>query len=103
MRWKDHGNYGSRDNAIAALQRRADLPTQEAERLLGLLSLAHEVAVKAVPSHVQQRRSKVNPFASAKDIDHAACLQVMQEAVPELPSAVHEHLLGWVVYWHWMR
>ncbi len=103
VRWKDYGQYGSRDKAAAALERRANVPAQEAERLLDLVAAAHAVAQKAVPSHVRRRPFKVNPFASAKDIDRAACLRLMQEAVPDLPTPVCEHLLGWVIYWHWMR
>ena len=103
VRWKDYGQYGSRDKAAAAVKRRANVPTQEAERQLDLVAAAHGVAVDAVPSHVLRRRLKVNPFASAKDIDRAACLRAMQEAVPDLPLPVCEYVLGWVIYWHWMR
>lgn len=103
VRWKDYGQYGSREKAAAAVKRRAHVPTQEAERLLDLVASAHAAAVEAVPAHPSQRRFKVNPFASQEDIDKDACLEVMQEAVPDLPNVVHRHLLGWVIYWHWMR
>ena len=103
VRWKDYGQYGSRDKAASALKRRANVPKQEAERLLDKVAAAHGVAVEAVPLHVRPRRFKVTPFASAKDIDRAECLRVMQEAVPDLPPPVCEYVLGWVIYWHWMR
>ncbi len=103
VRWKDYGDYGSREKAAAALKRRANVPTQEAERLLDVVAAAHAAAVEAVPTHVRRRPLKVNPFALAKDIDRAACLRVMQRAVPDLPRPVAEHVLGWVIYWHWMR
>lgn len=103
MRWKDHGQYGSRSKAAAALERRTNVPPQEAGRLLDLVATAHGVAVSTVPLHVRRRRLKVHPFATAKDIDRAACLRAMQEAVPDLPLPVCEYVLGWVIYWHWMR
>lgn len=102
-RWKDFGNYGSRQKALAALQRRAGVPIHEADRLLDLVSAAHEAAVRAVPLHARHRRVRLNPFASADDIDHAACKADIGAAVPELPDAVRDSVLGWVVYWHWMR
>lgn len=103
VRWKDYGQYGSREKAAAALKRRANVPTREAERLLDLVAAAHATAVEAVPLHVRLQRSKVLPFASAQDIDQDACLRVMQVAVPDLPKSVGKHILGWVIYWHWMR
>ncbi len=103
VRWKDHGQYGPRKDAVAALRRRADVPVEEAERLFDLVAAAHEAAVRAVPCHVRRRRLKVHPFASARDIDQAACRADVMAAVPDLPEAVCDSLLGWVVYWHWMR
>ncbi len=103
IRWKDHGNYGSRQRAAAALQPRASVPNHEAERLLDLVSTAHEAAVRAVPLHARPRRVRLHPFASAADIDKEACKADISGAVPDLPEAVSDAVLDWVIYWHWMR
>lgn len=73
------------------------------ERLLDEVAAAHDAAVAAVPRHVKRRRFKLHPFATSKDIDRAACVAEVKAAVPDLPAAVREYLVGWVIHWHYVR
>lgn len=103
--WKDFGKFSSRDGAIAAVQGEAStgLSDDECGDLIDLTAAAYEAALHSVPLNVRRRRFRVSPFASAKDIDQEACLQAMRDVAPDLPHLVHDYLLGWVIYWHWVR
>lgn len=103
--WKDTGRIGSRDEAIAAVREGALVTVEACGALLDATLAAHGAAVASVPLNVKQRswRRRLWRFASWGDIAQEPCLARMQAAAPDLPPAVHEYLLGWVIYWYYER
>ncbi len=104
MRFIEHGSYKGEAGAVKALRRRVPGRTQEEyQACFNFLCGVYNRAVAAIDRHHIKRPDKRSRYAEPEDIDSTACLEEMEQIEPGVGLRQKQEILGWAIYWHYLR
>lgn len=103
VRFKGHDSYKGKAGALKTFRKRApDYETAAYETAFDYFCDIYDLAVVAI-ALFPAATEKSSIYAEFEDIDFDACLDYLQQMLPEYSADIKAQILKWVIFWHYLK